>query len=112
LDIDNSSPPLPPKKKRRFHGQKTASVPFDIFNDKRTKSLFNCKNRADFQERINRMCSALVKFAVVTVCLPKPHPTRKSEPLSEYNVLALYSKLTLLTLTYEITVEEYLVHFN
>jgi hypothetical protein len=31
------------------------SLPFDIFNDTKTKTLFNCKNRADLQDQINRM---------------------------------------------------------
>jgi hypothetical protein len=42
-----------PPKKRRCH--RITTTPFDIFVDKRTKSLFICRSRADFQERINRI---------------------------------------------------------
>jgi hypothetical protein len=57
------------------------------------------------------MRTALAKFDIA-VCLAKPHPTRKSEPLSEYNILVLYSKIALLTLAYEISIEEFSVQFN
>jgi hypothetical protein len=57
------------------------------------------------------MRAALAKFDIATR-LSKPHPTRTRELLSEYNISALYSKLALLTLTHEITNEEYSMHFN
>jgi hypothetical protein len=95
----------PPKKRQRCITA-AAPTPFDIFNDTKTKTLFNCKNRADLQDRINRMRTA-VQHHTITAFLSSPHKKRENERLPAYNVLFLYSKLLALTLAYDIAVEEH-----
>jgi hypothetical protein len=104
--------PSPPRKKTQ-QSQSNAVPPkrFDIFNDKRTKTLFNITNRAAFHDRIHRMREAL-QHHTITSFLSKPHMTRKSEPLPEYNTIALHSKILLLTMAYEIAYEEYSIHVS
>jgi hypothetical protein len=55
----------PPKKRqRRCITAAAAPTPFDIFNDTKTKTLFNCKSRADFQDHVTRMRTALQQHKV------------------------------------------------
>jgi hypothetical protein len=102
---------LSPPKKRRCHRVTTPPAPFDIFNDKRTKSLFNVANRDKFVDRVTRMRAAVHQHKL-SPFLSMPHKKRKNERLPEYNVLFLFSKLLALTLAYEIVVEKYSAQFS
>jgi hypothetical protein len=55
---------------------------------------------------------SIQQHKVLTPFLTTPHKTRKNERLPEYNALFLFTKLTLLTLAYEIAAEEYSMQFS
>jgi hypothetical protein len=52
-------PPSPPRKKTRQSSNAVPPKRFDIFNDTKTKILFNITNRASFYDHIHRMREAL-----------------------------------------------------
>jgi hypothetical protein len=54
----------------------------------------------------------MVQQYKVSSFLTTPHKTRKNERLPEYNALFLVTKLTVLTLAYEIAAEEYSIQFS
>jgi hypothetical protein len=91
--------PQPPKKRRCRHVTTAAPIQFDIFNDTKTKTLFNAANRDEFIDRVTRMRTAVQQHKV-SPFLSMPHKKRKNERLPEYNVLFLFSKRLALTIAY------------
>jgi hypothetical protein len=65
--------PPPPSRKRRHH---ITTTPFDIFNDTKTKTLFNVANRGEFVDRVTRMQTALQQHKV-SLFLSMPHEKKE-----------------------------------